>query len=206
MTIFWKKYQVLGKFLTFKWQFSGGSGPYGQWSSIYFPPFSLPRDPRAVLHSQQRVWPHWFNWPSDNHNVSRLFCRELHEDLRHFRRLSTLYPDRVKVVRYEDGATDPYQYTKDLYRFLELDYTERIADHVKEMTTTHRDGYLGGSFLVYRNDPIATMNKWRKGAQFSAISAIDKNCAFLYPTLGYKKVTSQEHLNSNESLVTKSKL
>ena len=159
-----------------------------------------------MLHSQHRVWLDWFDWTDDIHNVSRLFCREYDEDLRHFRRLDTLYPGRVKVVRYEDGATDPYQYTKDLYSFLNLDYTDRIAAHVKEMTTTENEHStdLHFSFQVHRKNPIAAMNNWRKNTDFSAISVIDKNCDFLYPALGYKKVTSQGHLKSGENLFQKS--
>ena len=83
------------------------------------------RDPRATLYSQAKVLK-LFNLSKDVANFSASHCSRLDEDLKDLLLLRDMFPGRVKVVRYENAATDPRGYTLDIYRFLELPITEDL--------------------------------------------------------------------------------
>ena len=173
-----------------------------------FCPIPSPRDPRAVLHSQSRVWQHWFNWSSDLEEVSTKYCAALSEDVANFKRLKQAFPSRVKLVRYEDGALHPHDYTRDLYTFLHLDYTPSVRDIVTELTTPEgrlKTGKRGNQYSLHRDDPVKSMQKWRWRptplADYGTVSIVDKNCGHLYSLMGYRKISSLEDLKSNTSLV-----
>ncbi|KAK3750503.1 hypothetical protein RRG08_053873 [Elysia crispata] len=98
----------------------------------------LVRDPRATLYSQAKVFK-LFNLSTDVANFSASHCSRLDEDLKDLLLLRDMFPGRVKVVRYENAATDPRGFTLDIYRFLELPITEDLLSFVKTLTTPTTD-------------------------------------------------------------------
>ncbi|KAK3750505.1 hypothetical protein RRG08_053875 [Elysia crispata] len=94
----------------------------------------LVRDPRASLNSQAGVFKR-FMLPRDVTNVSSLHCHWLGQDLVHLGQLRDMFPDRVKVVRYEHGATDPYGYAVEIYDFLGLAVNKNLTNYVRNLTS-----------------------------------------------------------------------
>ncbi|RUS84884.1 hypothetical protein EGW08_007353, partial [Elysia chlorotica] len=91
-------------------------------------------DPRPTLLSESRVLK-WFDFHRDVGNFSALHCRLMGKDLKNLRQLRDQFPGRVKVVRYEHGATDPQGYAEELYKFLGLQITQDLFDFVKYLTS-----------------------------------------------------------------------
>ncbi|GFR64848.1 carbohydrate sulfotransferase 3-like [Elysia marginata] len=85
----------------------------------------LIRDPRATLLSQAKVFRR-FKLPRDIDKVSSLHCKWLSEDLVHLRQLRDMYPDRIKVVRYEHGVLDPQDFATEIYKFLGLAVSKEL--------------------------------------------------------------------------------
>ena len=153
----------------------------------------LLRDPRAVINSQGRNFRD-FSW-SDS--APAIYCDRLTRDLDSVGRLKQLYPGRVKVMRYEDGATYPHEYTAVIYGFLGLRLSNDVKDFV-DFLTSGDDHYEYGH---RRSDPTATMQKWRYNMYYERVALIDEHCGHLYPYLGYRKVESKTDLISNRTLV-----
>ncbi|KAH9507427.1 hypothetical protein Btru_058053 [Bulinus truncatus] len=158
----------------------------------------LYRDPRATLYSQSTAIKN-FNWTQELTSISKIHCRRLEEDLRDAARLKKLYPDRVKCIRYEDGATDPHGYARGIYQFLGLDLNQRIIDYVTHLTNARGRKTLD-RFGIERNAKQA-MSRWRYQADYNHIQIIDRTCGHLYPDLGYSTVSSEDDLRSTRHLV-----
>ncbi|XP_059158396.1 carbohydrate sulfotransferase 1-like isoform X2 [Physella acuta] len=161
----------------------------------------LVRDPRATLYSQSQVFRD-FDWKTEVHNVSTGHCKVLEEDLSQAERLSALYPGRVKAIRYEEGAMDPYNYTRRIYEFLGLDLNEAVLDYIRNITNSTADvKQTQKAYSIVKNNSTLAMNRWRYGAGFASVKVTDRNCGHLYSKLGYKFVRSQRDLESDRSLV-----
>ncbi|XP_059149649.1 carbohydrate sulfotransferase 1-like [Physella acuta] len=161
----------------------------------------LVRDPRATLYSQSQVFRD-FDWKTEVHNVSTGHCKVLEEDLSQAERLSALYPGRVKAIRYEEGAMDPYNYTRRIYDFLGLDLNEAVLDYIRNITNSTADvKQTQKAYSIVKNNSTLAMNRWRYGAGFASVNVTDRNCGHLYSKLGYKFVRSQRDLESDRSLV-----
>jgi len=168
----------------------------------------LIRDPRAVLRSQAKVF-RKFSWDSayDIQTVARKHCNALGEDVKHLRELKTKWPHRVKVIRYEDGALDPHNYARSIYRFLELNYTADVQKQVEKITSSPSSPQHNKSrtqvqaYTVFRKDPSMTMQRWRYDAGYRTVAVIERQCSRLYPVFGYLPVTSQRELEGNMNLV-----
>ncbi|KAK3750500.1 hypothetical protein RRG08_053870 [Elysia crispata] len=98
----------------------------------------LVRDPRATLYSQAKVFQS-FDLSRDATNVSSLHCQWLDKDLKHLRQLRYEFPGRVKVVRYEHGATNPAGYAVEIYDFLDLPVTQELMNFVTSLTSPNSD-------------------------------------------------------------------
>ncbi|CAG5122404.1 unnamed protein product, partial [Candidula unifasciata] len=160
----------------------------------------LIRDPRATLFSQAQLF-NEFLWPSGIINASKTYCAILDDDLKEIVRLANLYPGRVKGIRYENGATDPFTYTKDIYKFLGLGYDDQVASFIENITTASADAPdVEGAYSVIRQNSTQAMNKWRNKSDFESIRIIDSICGFMYSKLGYKFVESHSDLRSSRDL------
>ena len=163
------------------------------------------RDPRAVLFSTANNFKHLhWTWTDRNQTdfKSAEYCSALASDVIAFREFAAVYPSRVKVIRYEDGAMNPRAYTDHIYQFLQLNISQEVLNKVKNMTS-HDElrKNKNVNFSVYRKDPVESMNKWRRTIGFEFASIVDKNCKHLYEMFGYREVVSEDHLQSNDALV-----
>ena len=155
-----------------------------------------------MLYSQSHVFQdfHWDNTPGME-LVSQTQCSALSEDLDTLQRLKQLHPGRIKAIRYEDVATSPHEYARGIYEFLDLDYSDLVKKKVTELTSSTEKGD-DDAYSVYRSNPVETMQKWKRAAGFTTVNVIDNTCHKLYPVLGYRRVTSDRDLMSNQSVVT----
>ena len=160
------------------------------------------RDPRAVIHSRARTASFKLLTKGKERLASTLLCDRLKKDLDSLVHLSHLYPGRVKILRYEDGATHPQIYTADIYRFLGLELTVDVREYVSFLTSGGDDSAFG----VRRSDPTSTMQAWRYSMLYEHVTLVDELCGHLYPSLGYRMVESKTDLISNRTVVLEKSL
>ncbi|CAL1541901.1 unnamed protein product [Lymnaea stagnalis] len=177
---------------------------WAEWFLETFPNFKLlmlVRDPRATLYSQSKLFK-TFDWKTEIANISSTHCKLLQDDLKDAERLSLLYPGRVKGIRYEDGAMDPFNYTQRIYEFLGMDYNDTIIDYIRNITNSTADERLTRrAYSIEKNNSTKAMNRWRYGAGYKGARTVDATCGHVYKKLGYKFVKSQSDLESDRSLV-----
>lgn len=151
----------------------------------------LVRDPRAVLMSQAAHFGHAPK-PED-------YCGMVLDDARHMELLREAFPGRSVTVRYEDICNDPLQWTRRLYRALELTMTPRVEGSVRRMTSA--TGVKEGVYTSFRSDSREAANKWRTKISYAVVQRVDAVCEEVYKWLGYKAVPSETVLrNSNVSM------
>ena len=155
----------------------------------------LVRDPRAVFNSRRSE--QISIWCLQKHcSDPRVSCQDLTSDIAAAQELQRLYPGRVRLVRYEDLSVDPERTVRKLLEFLELPWHEAITHYIathtaNEMTLVH-DPY-GTS----RNS-TAAVSAWRKSLGFLSVSQIQTACQDPMQELGYKLVTSQVGMESQD--------
>ena len=127
------------------------------------------------------------------------------EDIRVFRRLKADYPHQFKLIRYEDVALHPETFARDIFSFLQLNFTQQVKDHVTAMTekTVRKKSGKGfmSDYTTYRDKPESEVNKWRYSAGVNQSRTVDFYCGELYSLLGYRKVESLADLMGNNSFV-----
>ncbi|MDX9785223.1 MAG: sulfotransferase [Desulfobacterales bacterium] len=81
-------------------------------------------------------------------------------------------PDRVsipnfKLVTYEALCLDPIEKSKEIFEFLNWDFTEKTKDFLLKSTDRETDGYWG-----IRKDPVKTAFKWKENLAREEIEKI----------------------------------
>ncbi|KAH9492610.1 hypothetical protein Btru_024053 [Bulinus truncatus] len=150
----------------------------------------LIRDPRGTFFSKKRA----FNNMSSNTTFEAdRFCRRVAKDLEHALKLREKYPDRVGVVRYEDIADLPQASYKRMFEFLELNFTESIAEYIHNKTQTGVKD-KGGIYSTSKGNSSVASYAWRSKINYEDATAFDEHCRDVYYRLGYLPVNSKKEL------------
>jgi len=153
----------------------------------------LVRDPRGTMESRKhRVW--CPNNP-DCEEPARL-CQDLKEDYHSFKKLSSEFPDRYKVIRYEDFSMDPYNNTKDVFKFFGFSVHSRVT----KFLDTHTKTNIGGVSSTFRDSKTAPF-KWRERLSLDEMLKIQDDCEEAMKLWGYKAVTESDDLHSFEPVI-----
>ena len=76
------------------------------------------RDPRAIMNSIE-LSPDF--WTYENHNYN-FICQRLSRNFQEAKNLQLNYPDRIRILKYEDFIEDKMKTIHDLYEFLGISY------------------------------------------------------------------------------------
>lgn len=75
------------------------------------------------------------------------------------------YPDRLKVIRYEDLSLEPFEGAKDILKFYHLPFDRTVS----EFLDTHTKMDYGGVSSTFRDSKSAPFH-WIKDLQYSEVS------------------------------------
>ncbi|RUS87253.1 hypothetical protein EGW08_005005, partial [Elysia chlorotica] len=169
--------------------------------------FFLLRDFRATLYSQAAAFK-TFNMTTEGGSRAKALCASLESNARELESLLRLFPERIRVIRYEDGCLNPVSYARSIYTFAGLQFSQDTETYIKSITKSKKSQKIvSDQFKVERSDALETMNKWRSFADFGLVQKIDRVCMKADAIFGYKTVkTSVQLLSNTYSLVTKPKL
>lgn len=81
------------------------------------------------------------------------------------RELISMYPTRLKVVRYEDLSLEPFEGTKDILKFYGLPFDRTVEIFLDSHTKID----YGGVSSTFRDSKSAPFH-WIKDLQFSEVS------------------------------------
>lgn len=122
----------------------------------------LVRDPRGTLQSRKhRDW--CPGRPDCDHPAT--LCRDMVSDYEAAKELLDAYPDRLKVVRYEDLSLEPFQGAQDILKFYGLPFDRTVEIFLE----THTKMDYGGVSSTFRDSKSAPFH-WLKDLQYSEVS------------------------------------
>ncbi|XP_060566735.1 carbohydrate sulfotransferase 1-like isoform X2 [Ruditapes philippinarum] len=152
----------------------------------------LVRDPRGIINSRVKV--HALKPSIYEENINEL-CDALKEDLKYSKRILQHYPDRLKVVHYEDMAEHPMETAKSLIDFAGLQFTKHMQDFLLKQTHSARDSC---PYCTQRRDSNATAHKWRTQLDLKNASYIYDKCRYSSGVLGYLPLSTVSSLRNIE--------
>ena len=122
------------------------------------------------------------------------------EDVEAAQRLASEFPDKVKLVRYEDLSLDTLDTVKQMLSFLNLPWhpsiQKYIASHTKPVPRKVRGRSSTNSasnpYSTVRNS-TATVMSWVEKMSSDDVTRVQDSCSSPMKALGYK------HLNSSRN-------
>ncbi|CAL1528087.1 unnamed protein product [Lymnaea stagnalis] len=156
----------------------------------------LVRDPRGSFLSKKRA----FNMLTTNTTYeAERYCRRVGKDIDSALLLSTNYPDRVQITRYENIAEQPQVTSVKLYNYLGLNFTEQTAEYIYNITQAGADDVR--VYSTARRNSSEVCYAWRVKITFSDVTAFDSQCPEVYYKLGYLPANTESDLrNMKKSL------
>lgn len=149
----------------------------------------LVRDPRAVYFSRQNFED--CNLYPDCYNM-KYYCKFLSVDYLNAALLLKKFPDKLKVLRFEDLAKNTSGMARELLSFFQLPYNEE-SDKFLARHTNHT---FGTKYSTFR-DTKDVLSNWMKHLNMSVINEIQNVCADAMKVFGYKLVTDESQLTQS---------
>lgn len=150
----------------------------------------LVRDPRGTMESRKHR--DWCPQNPDCEDPAKL-CQDLVDDYHSLRKLVGQYPERYKVFRYEDFSMDPYNNTREVFKFFGFTMHSRVSNFLD----THTKANIGGVSSTFRDSKTAPF-KWRERLSEDEVYTIQDKCAEAMALWGYKSLTEKEDLKTFE--------
>ena len=101
--------------------------------------------------------------------------------------------DYTRVFRYEDFSMDPYNNTREVFKFFGFTMHSRVSNFLD----THTKANIGGVSSTFRDSKTAPF-KWRERLNEDEVYTIQDKCAEAMALWGYKSLTEKEDLKTFE--------
>lgn len=152
----------------------------------------LVRDPRGTLQSRKHR-----DWCPGQPDCDQpgILCADMVSDYTAALRLSRLYPERFRAIRYEDFSLDPYRGVHDLFEFFGLSVHQSVSDFLDSHTRTN----AGGVSSTFRNSRSAPFH-WRLELPFHEVQYIERQCEQAMLHWGYVRAHNESSLKDMNPL------
>ena len=145
----------------------------------------LVRDPRGMFASQFKTR---LLKPTLFQAQFKEMCTRMTDDAQVTKRLIKGGNSNVKLLRYEDLASNPVKVVTELYKFIGEPFTEDVLKYVLENTSLNlKDNCM---YCTRRGNSTLTANKWRRTINAVFLRMVNHFCGKVYSTYGYKLVES----------------
>lgn len=153
----------------------------------------LYRDPRAIISSRRKI----HKGPLQTTMVKAI-CNKMNTDSGIVLNLATEYPTRIILVSAERIAKNPVTVSKQLFEFLNLNFTITDENQINALSKWDRKHKRrkDDNFYPFKNDGYASSMNWRKIVSVEDKNKMDKICQDVYERLGYLNMSSPEELRN----------
>lgn len=163
----------------------------------------LMRDPRAVIASMDRVgWTlnkSMTNTARTNFplfiTLAQKFCSDMVQSLSFALSAEAKFPDRYKLLRYEDLVRAPLSVSQELFDFVRIPISVHVKEYLINSTSSDDHRNVNG-YSTFRNNVSALINSWRRQFSLENVRAIESHCWPVLDILQYTPVFSQTLLNT----------
>ncbi|ESP02788.1 hypothetical protein LOTGIDRAFT_156733 [Lottia gigantea] len=159
----------------------------------------LIRDPRGTISSQIMNFKS-FSFTRVGYAAQRI-CESMDNEIKVIRKLHALFPNRIKVVRYESLAFQPMKKTKEMFKFLKFNMTLKNLEFIQGRVGKKNSCNVGCS--VRTNSKLAAY-RWRKRIASASSFKIDKHCLNVYDKMCYISTKSVKDLRNDKFPLMKS--
>ena len=168
----------------------------------------LVRDPRAMVPSSRKIGFFREQGPRNAYlgtqNYSRERCAQTEENLELVRRLPDSLRNRIKLLRYEDLATNPLKVLADIYEFAGLPVLESVRTWLNKTTRSSRRACrhrLDGAIVTCsKDDAWVAANRWRWTTRLQEINIIERYCGRVLSLMGYRPANGSNKLLANRTI------
>ncbi|XP_023348675.1 carbohydrate sulfotransferase 5 isoform X2 [Eurytemora carolleeae] len=150
----------------------------------------LVRDPRGTMESRKHR--DWCPGNPDCEDPKKL-CEDLESDYYAYKALLQTYPDRYRMVRYEDFSMDPYNNTVNVFRYFRFSMHKRVEQFLNSHTTTN----IGGVSSTFRDSKTAPF-MWKERLTREEVYNIQDSCSQAMNLWGYNLLTDEDDLRDLE--------
>ena len=140
----------------------------------------LVRDPRATVSSRLSSV-QWCRRSAECVQPAQL-CDDLEDDLAALQELQARYPASLRLVRYEQLATEPRRQLRAIFEFVGFRWTAEVNRIVEEST---RSGVEGSEpWSVHKNSALH-VDRWKRRLTQKQVDYINRKCRNVIEQLGY---------------------
>lgn len=142
----------------------------------------LVRDPRATLFSQAHFGmcnKKIGGWPRCTDNL----CERQENDILDEELISQKCPDRIKTVRYESIAKRPIETSKELYSFIDVDFTTEAESYIYNITMAGKKNNC--VICTTRSNSSEHVDTWTKKMNPNFIQIVNTRCRFVLNHYSY---------------------
>ncbi|XP_041371539.1 carbohydrate sulfotransferase 1-like [Gigantopelta aegis] len=151
----------------------------------------LIRDPRGIQFSRIHV-KRKKNVRGTLRATSSELCRYMKADLEDSDILRKLFPNRVKVVRYETVAKDPVNEARQLYEYAGITPSFEDLAHIYCEAFSEKD--LREDYETTRRNASLVAYEWYNHVRRSDVRIVDNLCRHFYQKAGYLSIDSEKHI------------
>ena len=168
----------------------------------------LVRDPRAMVPSSKRIGFFREQGPPNAYLGTQIYsrerCAQTEENLELVRRLPDSLRNRIKLLRYEDLATNPLKVLADIYEFAGLPVLESVRTWLNKTTHSSRSACNprldGGTVTCTKDDAWVAANRWRWATRLQEIDIIERYCGRVLSLMGYRPANGSNKLLANDKI------
>ncbi|XP_033744707.1 carbohydrate sulfotransferase 5-like [Pecten maximus] len=146
----------------------------------------LIRDPRAIIHSRVRV--KLLTWEKIQQEAIDL-CAKISTDIPLSMELKQKYPERFKILLYENLAERPEEVSHRMYTFAGIEIKAYVVGYVRYLTLYGRG--VDCFWCTQRGNSKRTSLLWRIYTLYAHVRAIDEVCGRVYHMTGYQPITNE---------------
>lgn len=153
----------------------------------------LVRDPRGTLQSRKHR--KWCPGQADCDEPERL-CSDLVDDYYAAKELMAKYPERIRVIRYEDFCEDIRSNARSLLHFFGFQMHPRVVNFIESHTHSDKGG-VSSTFRDSKNAPY----HWRHELSLEEVLDIQHKCDKALRLWGYKTANTPKELENLQPLL-----
>ena len=149
------------------------------------------RDPRAIINSRlySKGYP-----ARDFTKNSKALCRKMNWDIREGKDLLRKYPDRVKLIMYEDVKSDVLKKSEQLSNFIGMEFQTSEVSHLNVVKTNN--AVAGRHIKAPGSRTKDNAFWWRLSIPDNTLKIVQRECRTVLQELGLRLFNSSTDLKN----------
>ena len=127
--------------------------------------------------------------------LAQKFCSDMVQSLSFALSAEAKFPDRYKLLRYEDLVRAPLSVSQELFDFVRIPISVHVKEYLINSTSSDNNRNVNG-YSTFSNNVSALINSWRRQFSLENVRAIESHCWPMLDILQYTPVFSQSLLNT----------